>query len=755
MEARAMKRYLLVLLAVLCAAAFARADVEFIGTSGGSGSGTVTEVTGDSMIGVANGTTAPALSINDNSITPGKLKATGTPDNTMVPHWDNSGQFRWAAPAGGSSTPTITMPNAYSDQAARWRRFVSSPRDNVATMRARVTNHLAYAKTAITEAGYSGKFYYTPGNAYTNMWPIEFISGDFFAGLEFFDEDFMATMCEWIWSKQITNGSTTYTRPISGGTDTYPLGTMPSWIPADGVMTVAAYTENQADKPLLTAPFPPIEFVYWWGVKRDFDATWLAWFDAHYSQMVDAFDSVPFNGTTGLVTQYSGTYKSKGVFVIHEFSGDHILESCLAAKAAQVLSYMCSKSTTYASAAETWTTRYNTIRAGIQAAFIEVPTPTWDYLFETFAGYPRQSALTLGNFLKAGTITAEVMEDPGDANNNLLKLTLTGSANFESRSGIAGAATISGPFQIAATRAKVRAKSGQANASMYALFLTGQTGTNVIILEFRNTGHITYYNGSAHVNLPTDTTYVADTFYEIEAQITWGARTAEIFIDGVSKGTINLLPTSTAIMSAVYGGEATGVITYDYLRLYDIPTTDEASLPAGYLPHSTGLAGLKFGPLPTAYAVYFGLLTPDQVDKAARWMKLLYDQPAPVGATAGWNPLFCKVTNHNGPMRWLRWADDYEPGFRSVYPVQGAFAYGNFINGGYLHWGVLPNLYTLSLASQVTARELYTNAVAGIAAIGADAPYEKYRVDAGNIGPEGIKYLQNTIGYYEAGSVTD
>jgi hypothetical protein len=36
----------------------------------------------------------------DNTITPAKLKATGTPDNTMVPFWDPGGYFRWASPSG-------------------------------------------------------------------------------------------------------------------------------------------------------------------------------------------------------------------------------------------------------------------------------------------------------------------------------------------------------------------------------------------------------------------------------------------------------------------------------------------------------------------------------------------------------------------------------------------------------------------------------------------------------------------------------
>jgi len=49
------------------------------GIQGGGTSGTVTEVTGDSMIGVATGTSTPALSLTDNSVTNAKLL-----DNTIA-----------------------------------------------------------------------------------------------------------------------------------------------------------------------------------------------------------------------------------------------------------------------------------------------------------------------------------------------------------------------------------------------------------------------------------------------------------------------------------------------------------------------------------------------------------------------------------------------------------------------------------------------------------------------------------------------
>lgn len=54
----------------------------------------------------------------DNALVPGKLKATGTPDNTMVPYWDNSGQFRWAAPSGTGTPAGSTGQLQYNDNGA-------------------------------------------------------------------------------------------------------------------------------------------------------------------------------------------------------------------------------------------------------------------------------------------------------------------------------------------------------------------------------------------------------------------------------------------------------------------------------------------------------------------------------------------------------------------------------------------------------------------------------------------------------------
>jgi hypothetical protein len=80
------------ILLFLCGTAYSWPWGGNAGVTTGVGGGTVTEVTGNSMIGVATGTSVPALSLTDNSITGaklldntitiGKIGSTGTANNT-------------------------------------------------------------------------------------------------------------------------------------------------------------------------------------------------------------------------------------------------------------------------------------------------------------------------------------------------------------------------------------------------------------------------------------------------------------------------------------------------------------------------------------------------------------------------------------------------------------------------------------------------------------------------------------------------
>lgn len=63
----------------------------------------------------------------DNALTPLKLKAVGTPDNTMVPFWDSSGLFRWATPVGGTITDNSLSGVKLTDNTVAEGKIVSLP----------------------------------------------------------------------------------------------------------------------------------------------------------------------------------------------------------------------------------------------------------------------------------------------------------------------------------------------------------------------------------------------------------------------------------------------------------------------------------------------------------------------------------------------------------------------------------------------------------------------------------------------------
>lgn len=58
------------------------------------------------------------------------------------------------------------------------------------------------------------------------------------------------------------------------------------------------------------------------------------------------------------------------------------------------------------------------------------------------------------------------------------------------------------------------------------------------ILVAKNDGHWGYYTGAAYSNLPTDTTYSADTWYKIVLYLNQAGDSYTVYIDGVNKGTI-------------------------------------------------------------------------------------------------------------------------------------------------------------------------------------------------------------------------
>lgn len=666
-------------------------------------------------------------------------------ESSNLPLWNGS-SWPSATVSTGSSGTTIIDPHSTS-----YLKTIPTSSTLNALAFTRMMTGIATDRVIITESTFSTNYLFTPGAGYTNFWPIEFPgSGTAQIATELWDTAYLENTVKWMFSHQISNATTTYTRPYSSGTDTYTNGVIPSYITPAGV---PSFHEGISDKPILTGPFPAIYYVYNWGKSCGYNANWKSWFSANYTKLTAAIDSVPFNGSTGLVNQWSDGYKANGIAVTHAFTGEHLYESILKHQAIIELSYMFSlvgDSTN----ATTYTIKANTLKAGIQAEFITEPTPLWDYLYEKFTGYARGVGIPV-NFIANGSGTYSIIADPNNAKNNLLSVSTTTASGYLTGGPGQTTATIGGPFRGKFLNLESRSYPHQTNAGTYGLFIVGTPGTNVMIVKYSENGHMQYYTGAAWANMPTDRTYTVG-WHTLTATINAGWTTAVITIDGLSCGTINLLG-ATDIRGYVAGVDTASAATidYDYMRWSNVPTTPDVSLPMGYLPWSNGLdGGNVFSPIATAYAIYTGVLTPSQTAMASRWFNLLYNQPVASGSTAGWGTIFLTVTNQYGPIRWTRWADDYSPGFISL-PTNnnsGSWAYGYFVNGGYQHWMPAAILTALDLHDRSTSQAYFSSIMTGINT-DSNAPYEKYRVDTGVA--EGNLYLHPSISYFEMGNVVN
>lgn len=92
------------------------------------------------------------------------------------------------------------------------------------------------------------------------------------------------------------------------------------------------------------------------------------------------------------------------------------------------------------------------------------------------------------------------------------------------------------PFTKNAGEFEFKGEAAQVNA--HFSIILGEGGANRIRIAFKEDGHFKYVNpvGPSWDNLPTDTTYLANTEYTIK--IVWAAdNTFSIFIGGVEKGT--------------------------------------------------------------------------------------------------------------------------------------------------------------------------------------------------------------------------
>jgi hypothetical protein len=119
-----------------------------------------------------------------------------------------------------------------------------------------------------------------------------------------------------------------------------------------------------------------------YGIKSNWSAAWQTWFTANSQSLVNAWNSVPLNPATGLVTQWTtpghtgaqGITETTGPCVMwgfhdsYGFAGDDVGTSVLACNAARSLADMYSH-VSNSSAAATWTSTAKAMQTSIQAQF--------------------------------------------------------------------------------------------------------------------------------------------------------------------------------------------------------------------------------------------------------------------------------------------------------------------------------------------------------------------------------------------------
>jgi len=171
------------------------------------------------------------------------------------------------------------------------------------------------------------------------------------------------------------------------GAYTFPQGAIPDHVYPDGRYCWGPgqfYGDDTAHfhRPSMDEALNFVTLAWHYGYKAGWDVQWQTWFRANSHHFVEAWNSVPRNPRTGLVTQWttpghigaSGVSETTGPSVMwgfhdsYGFGGDDLGTSVLACNAARALSDMYTQASDSASAKE-WTAIANAMRDAIRAQF--------------------------------------------------------------------------------------------------------------------------------------------------------------------------------------------------------------------------------------------------------------------------------------------------------------------------------------------------------------------------------------------------
>lgn len=251
------------------------------------------------------------------------------------------------------------------------------------SMKNRAASIFAGSKTQVTDPSMpSGTYIYTPGPFYASA---GLFARDFLYQIEGGGRDLVTASeirgaVDYLASKQLTAN-----RVVGGYT--YPKGAIPDHVYPDGryAWGPGLYygdTPGHFNRPSMDEAMCFVSLAAQYGEKANWDASWQTWFAANAQKFENAWNSVPMNPKTGLVTQWNttshvganGITEKTGPSVMwgfhdsYGFAGDDVGVSVLACNAARALSDMYGHVSNTASA-NAWNAKASAMQSSIQSQF--------------------------------------------------------------------------------------------------------------------------------------------------------------------------------------------------------------------------------------------------------------------------------------------------------------------------------------------------------------------------------------------------
>ena len=283
-----------------------------------------------------------------------------------------------------SAAPFVTHTNryrAYSD--GETVLCVPVAAELQAGLQSRTETIINDSKVLVTDPNMPpGTFVYTPGPFYkaAGLFARDFLYQLEGGGRNAVTADEVKRAVDYLALKQLTEN-----RKV--GSYTYPKGAIPDHVYPDGRHCWgpgAFYGDNPAhfNRPSMDEAMCFIILGWHYGFKARWDQAWAGWFGEKAPRFAEAWESVPRNAGTGLVTQWTtpghvganGIAETNGACVMwgfhdsYGFPGDDLGTSVLACNAARALADMHDHAG-HPAAAATWSATANAMRDAIRAQF--------------------------------------------------------------------------------------------------------------------------------------------------------------------------------------------------------------------------------------------------------------------------------------------------------------------------------------------------------------------------------------------------